>query len=74
MEKLRLYLNDLTYAQRKYFADEVGTTLNYFRKAICLGQQFKPQLCVAIELATHGRVGRKDFYPNDYRSIWPELA
>lgn len=30
--------------------------------------------CVAIEQATNGAVTRKDLRPNDWESIWPELA
>ena len=30
--------------------------------------------CIAIEMATHGEVTRRDLRPNDWQSIWPELA
>jgi DNA-binding transcriptional regulator YdaS (Cro superfamily) len=30
--------------------------------------------CTAIEQATDGRVTRKDLRPDDWESIWPELA
>lgn len=30
--------------------------------------------CVAIERATGGAVTRKDLRPDDWESIWPELA
>lgn len=30
--------------------------------------------CVAIEAATSGAVSRRDLRPNDWQSIWPELA
>lgn len=30
--------------------------------------------CLAIERATHGAVTRRDLRPDDWRSIWPELA
>lgn len=30
--------------------------------------------CVAIELATDGRVTRKDLRPDDWALIWPELS
>lgn len=29
--------------------------------------------CTAIELATNGRVSRRDLRPDDWRQIWPEL-
>jgi len=30
--------------------------------------------CTPIEQATNGQVTRKDLRPNDWESIWPELA
>lgn len=30
--------------------------------------------CVEIEVATDGAVTRRDLRPDDWRSIWPELA
>lgn len=30
--------------------------------------------CPAIELATEGKVTRRDLRPSDWSSIWPELA
>lgn len=30
--------------------------------------------CVAIEIATNGKVTRKDLKPNDWQKIWPELS
>lgn len=33
-----------------------------------------PVNCVAIEQATGGLVTRRDLRPNDWASIWPELA
>ncbi|OZI59921.1 transcriptional regulator [Bordetella genomosp. 11] len=30
--------------------------------------------CAAIELATDGKVSRRDLRPEDFERIWPELA
>lgn len=30
--------------------------------------------CTPIELATDGKVTRKDLRPDDWQAIWPELA
>lgn len=32
-----------------------------------------PENCVAIEVATGGKVTRKDLRPEDWSRIWPEL-
>ena len=33
-----------------------------------------PEHCAAIEMATGGLVSRKDFHPDDWARIWPELT
>lgn len=41
----------------------------------CNGSRPVPiEKCVAIEKATSGAVTRKDLRPDDWQSIWPELA
>lgn len=32
-----------------------------------------PEYCVAIEVATGGKVSRRDLRPDDWMRIWPEL-
>lgn len=32
-----------------------------------------PEYCVAIEVATGGKVTRRDLRPDDWMRIWPEL-
>ncbi len=32
------------------------------------------RLCVAIEQVTRGAVTRQELHPNDWQSLWPELA
>ncbi len=38
------------------------------------GRVPNPANCVAIELATEGKVTRQDLRPDDWQAIWPELA
>ena len=33
-----------------------------------------PRRCTAIEKATGGIISRRDLRPNDWGSLWPELA
>lgn len=70
---LRHYLNSMTVHEQADFAYKCGTTLNYLRKAICKKQVFSPKLVVKFEQNSKGMLHRKDFHPNDYREIWPEL-
>jgi ethanolamine utilization protein EutP (predicted NTPase) len=55
------------------FAKKCGTSVNYLRKAISTKQVFSPKLVVLFEKHSKGMVTRKDFHPDDYKSIWPEL-
>jgi DNA-binding transcriptional regulator YdaS (Cro superfamily) len=54
------------------FADEVGqkyqTVQQWERNGVPV------EHCVAVEKATKGKVTRKDLRPDDWKSIWPELA
>lgn len=68
------YLNSLPVAEQSSFAQRCGTTVGYLRKAVSVGQLLKAVVCVSIERETHGQVTRKDLRPDDWQSIWPELA
>lgn len=68
------YLNSLPVAEQSSFAQRCGTTVGYLRKAVSVGQLLKVVVCVSIERETHGQVTRKDLRPDDWQSIWPELA
>jgi DNA-binding transcriptional regulator YdaS (Cro superfamily) len=39
-----------------------------------VGRRPSPENCTQIELATAGKVTRKDLRPDDWERIWPELA
>ena len=41
---------------------------------LLVGKRPGPRVAVAIEQYTGGQVGRRDFYPHDWREIWPELS
>lgn len=73
MHKLRVLLNSMTMPEQERFALAVGTSLNYLRKAIIVGQVLRPELCVAIEEQSGRKVTRRDLRPDDWPRIWPEL-
>ncbi|ELI8162584.1 TPA: transcriptional regulator [Yersinia enterocolitica] len=73
MEALKTYLNTLSTDQKRLFAAECGTSINYLRKAISVGQVIGPELCVAIEENSNGAVSRQDLNPDNWQKIWPEL-
>jgi DNA-binding transcriptional regulator YdaS (Cro superfamily) len=73
MNKLLSYLNSLPKEGRIKFCLACGISENHMRKAISLGQTFKPKTCVAIENASNFHITRIDLNPDDWHLIWPEL-
>lgn len=70
MEKLRLYLNSLTPDQQVAYATSCGTTVNYLRKAISKGQEFKAALCINLVRESHGALMHEDIIPGaDWQSV-----
>jgi DNA-binding transcriptional regulator YdaS (Cro superfamily) len=63
MEKLKVFLNSLTTAKQREFAQRVGTSVNYLRKAICRKQQLGAGFCIAIERESGGAVRCEDLQP-----------
>lgn len=55
-------------------AAAVGVTKAAVWQWKSLGRQVPIEHCVAIERATGGAVTRRDLRPDDWQSIWPELA
>jgi len=49
MEVLRAYLNTLTTAEQRDYADRSGTTVGYLRKAISTREQLREKLCIALD-------------------------
>lgn len=65
----------------RHFVKDVGLTatagmlsVSVQRLANWIERGVPVEQCAAIEMATNGRVTRKDLRPNDWQSIWPELA
>jgi DNA-binding transcriptional regulator YdaS (Cro superfamily) len=54
--KLTDYLNSLSTADQKAFADRCGTSVNYLRKANALGQKLRVPLAIDIERESGGVV------------------
>lgn len=74
MKELIEFVNALPPEERDLFAERVGTTVGYMRKAASVGQELKPELCVAIEQETKTKVTRQMLRPDDWMRIWPELT
>jgi len=70
MEKLRSYLNSLSTDQQIAYALACGTTLNYLRKAISKGQEFKAALCINLVRESQGHLVHEDLLPEaDWKSV-----
>lgn len=74
MDKLLKFINSLSKDAREAFADACGTSIGYLRKAVSSGQTLSAATCVAVERESNRQVTRKDLRPNDWQSIWPEIA
>ncbi|MDM3434569.1 YdaS family helix-turn-helix protein [Citrobacter sp. Cb034] len=73
METLKTYMANLTPEEKKQFALNCGTTLNYLRKVMSTGKPIGPEICAQIEIHSGGEVSRKSLKPNNWQKIWPEL-
>ncbi len=56
MDQLLSYLNAMSVTDRDAFATRCGTTVNYLRKAISVGQDLRESLCIAIERESKGAI------------------
>lgn len=61
--ELRAYLNLLPSDRQIVFAERIGTSLGYLRKAISIGQGFGADLALAIERETGGAVTVAELRP-----------
>lgn len=64
MEKLRTYLNCLSKERRTQYVVACGTTENYLRKAISVGQQLGADLCIALDRESGGAVPCESLRPD----------
>jgi DNA-binding transcriptional regulator YdaS (Cro superfamily) len=61
--ELRSYINLLSPVEQTAFADSIGSSIGYLRKAISIGQTIGPDLALAIERETNGAVTIADLRP-----------
>lgn len=64
MEKLREYLNEMPLADQEAFAGRCETSVGYLRKAISARQLLGPNLAIAIERESRGKVNCEDLRPD----------
>jgi len=67
MDTLRHYLSTLSPADQAVYAKRAGTTINYLRKAMSLGQRFDGGLVRQLDIHSGGAVSRSELRPD----IWP---
>ena len=71
---LHTYLFSLPKEDRVKLADGCKTSVGHLNNVSYGYKAASPALSVLIEKMTNGAVTRKSMRPNDWRSIWPELA
>lgn len=74
MEKFSTYWLGLPTEEREALARKCGTSANYLRNIAYGMRNASPKLAALIERETGGKVTRKDFYPDEWAIIWPELC
>ncbi len=52
----------------------LGVSRAYLYQMATGRRPITPKRAVLIELATEGKVNRKDLFPNDWQETWPEMA
>ena len=67
MDSLRNYLSTMSPADQAEYAQRAGTTINYLRKAMSVGQRFDGGLVRQLYLQSGGAVSRSQLRPD----IWP---
>lgn len=63
-----------TRATQRELATKLGITPVLINQWANGKRPIPPERCVAIERATDGEVTRPELRPDDWESIWPELA
>lgn len=72
--KLRPYLDKLERGEASALAAQLEVSISYLSQMASGATAISPARAVAIEVATGGKVTRKDLRPDDWKQIWPELA
>lgn len=70
---LKNYIDSLEWGGAKHLADKLGVSKSFLSQMASGASSISPKRCVEIELATYGKVSRKDLRPSDWHKIWPEL-
>lgn len=70
---LKNYIDSLEWGGAKNLADKLGVSKSFLSQMASGASSISPKRCVEIEVATYGKVTRKDFRPSDWHKIWPEL-
>lgn len=71
---LKTYLATLERGGVSKLADEIGVSASFLSQMASGSSSINPARCVLIEVATKHAVTRRELRPNDWASIWPELA
>lgn len=64
MKNLLAYLNKLTTQEQDVFAEGVGTSVGYLRKACCVNQRLSADMCIRIERESNGDIRCEELRPD----------
>lgn len=72
--QLKNYIDELERGDAKKLADQLNVSSSYLSQMASGRCPISPARCVEIEIATQGKVSRRDLRPSDWVKIWPELS
>lgn len=74
MSTFKDYWLALPTAEREALASRCGYSPLYLRNLAYGTRKASPLLAAVLERETGGKVTRKDFFPDNWHIIWPELS
>lgn len=73
MKKFKQYYSSLTIEERDSLANDCGVSRRSLDNVHYGTRGASPKLAAQMEKATQGAITRKDWFPDDWQYIWPEL-
>ena len=71
---LKNYISNTERGAATRLSESLNISLSHLSQMAAGTSAISPARCVEIERATDGQVTRQDLRPDDWESIWPELA
>lgn len=64
MKSISMYLASISTEEQRLFAERCGTSVNYLRKAVSIGQRIGLELCIRLERESSGAISCEALRPD----------